>query len=516
VKDFRHSAGLRRLAASVLCVGFEGATPEDAPLEALADLAPGGVVLFARNVRDVASTRILVDAATAAIGGDVPAFVAIDQEGGRVTRLRAGAAQMPAMMALGASGDAELARRVGLATANDLRRAGCTVNFAPSADLALEPASAVIGARALGDDPASVGSLVAALVSGLQAGGVAATLKHFPGHGATAADSHVALPVVEVSAATLRARDLVPFARGIAAGAKAVMTAHVLVRALDADRPATISRAVLTDLLRGELGFTGACFTDCMEMDAIANGVGTVRGAVAALAAGADCVLISHRLEIARAVRDGIAQAVSSGELALSRLEEAARRVAALRAWKAPAPPAIDGAAVAREVARRAVTRVRGSLRLDASIPVTVVSFEGATAEGAQGRHTDHASLNMALRTRRFRCEVFRAPLEPESEMLEHLVDLVRAQAGRQFLFLSRRAHCYPAQRLAVQALLDVAPDALLVSVREPFDAMSFSQARNVACTYGDEEVSIDALAEAIAGRIEAQGVMPVHFRSFV
>jgi len=505
---------LERLASSVLCVGFEGATPEEAPLEALADLAPGGIVLFARNVRDVASTRVLVDAATAAIGGDAPAAVAIDQEGGRVARLRVGATQMPAMMAVGASGDTELARCAGLALAGDLRRAGCTVNFAPCADLALEPASTTVGARAFGDDPVRVGLFAAAFVRGSQAGGVAATLKHFPGHGATAEDSHIVLPAADTSLATLRARDLVPFERGIAAGAKAVMSAHVVVRALDADRPATLSRAVLTDLLRGELGFKGACFTDCMEMDAIASGVGTAQGAVFALQAGADCVLISHHLEIARATRDAIVEAVSSGALSLGRLEEAARRVGELRAWKAAPGPKIDGAAVAREIARRAVTRVRGSIRLDPAIPVTVVSFEGITFEGAQGRHEDHASLHSALRARGFRSESYRAPLEPRSDALENLVDLVRAQAGRQFIFVLRRAHCYPAQRVAVEALLVVAPEALAVSVREPFDAMLFERARHVACTYGDEEVSIDALADAISGRSEADGVMPVRFAS--
>jgi beta-N-acetylhexosaminidase len=505
---------LERLASSVLCVGFEGATPEEAPLEALAELAPGGIVLFARNVRDVASTRVLVAAATAAIGGDTPAVVAIDQEGGRVARLRVGATQMPAMMAVGASGDTELARCAGLALAGDLRRAGCTVNFAPVADLALEPGSTVVGARAFGDDPVRVGSFTAAFVTGSQAGGVAATLKHFPGHGATARDSHVVLPTVNTSAAILRARDLAPFVQGIAAGAKAVMSAHVIVRALDADRPATLSRAVLTDLLRGELGFKGACFTDCMEMDAIASGIGIAQGAVAALGAGADCVLISHRLDIARAARDAIVDAVSSGALALGRLEEAARRVAELRAWNVEACPEIDGAAVAREIARRAVTRVRGSLRMETAIPVTVVSFEGVTLEGAQGLHAEHASLHTALRARGFRSEVFRAALEPMSEMLEHLVDLVRAQAGRQFVILLRRAHCYPAQRVAIEALLGVAPEALAVSVRDPFDAMLFERARHVACTYGDEEVSLNALADVIAGRSEPGGVMPVHLAS--
>jgi beta-N-acetylhexosaminidase len=502
---------MERLAASVLCVGFEGATPEEAPLDALAALAPAGVVLFARNVGDVASTNALVRAVREALPGNDPALVAVDQEGGRVARLRAGVARMPAMMAVGACNDVGLAYRVGLALASDVRRVGCNVNFAPVADLALAPASEVIGARAFGEDPARVGALVAACVEGLQAGGVAATLKHFPGHGAAEADSHVVLPVIDTPRAMLRVRDLVPFARGIAAGAKAVMAGHIVVCALDGEHPASLSWAVLTDLLRGELGFTGVCFTDCMEMEAIAAHVGTVRGAVAALAAGADCVLVSHHLERACAVRDAIVEAVASGILPLARLEEAAGRVGALRAWK-PAGDlaAIDADGVARETARRAITSVRGTLRLDVGVPVTIVSFEGTTREGAAGRHVDHASLNMALRTRRFRSEVYRAPLEPEGEMIEHLVELVRAQAGRQFIFLLRRAYQHAAQRDAVKALLVAAPDALVIALREPFDVWAFPQARHIACAYDDGEESMDALADAIAGRLRPGGILPI------
>jgi beta-N-acetylhexosaminidase len=502
---------MERLASSVICVGFAGATPEEAPLQELADLAPAGILLFARNVHDVASTRVLVDAVRICIGEDPPPLIAIDQEGGRVARLRAGAAPMPAMMALGASEDPELARRVGSALASDLRRTGCTVNFAPVADLALEPASGVIGTRSFGDDPARVGALVAALVTGLQAFGVAATLKHFPGHGATALDSHVVLPVVRTTAAILHARDIVPFAHGMAAGAKAVMAGHIVVPALDPHHPATLSHAVLTALLRDELGFTGVCFTDCMEMDAIAAGIGTVCGAVAALVAGADCVVLSHHLGRARAVRDAIVAAVASGELPLARLEEASRRVAELRCWKpSPVLEAIDGNAIAREVARRGLTLVRGAVRMDTHVPVTIVSFEGTTDEGAQGRHIDHTSLNMALRTRRFRSEVLRVPLEPAGEIVEHLVALVRAQAGRQFVFLLRRAYWYAAQCVAIEALLAVAPDALVVALREPFDAIRVPQARRLVCTYDDGEMSVDALADAIAGRIESNGKMPV------
>ncbi|HTV72533.1 MAG TPA: beta-N-acetylhexosaminidase [Candidatus Acidoferrales bacterium] len=498
------------MAASLLCVGFTGATPAQAPLAELAALKPGGIVLFARNVTRLDATRQLVEAVCDAIGEAVRPFVAIDQEGGSVMRLRAGAAPIPSMMALGAARDAELARRAGAAIAADLRRAGCTIDFAPVLDLALEPQSPVIGTRSFGDDPQRVGALGAAVVCGLQEGGIAATIKHFPGHGATARDSHVELPVIPASAATLRERELLPFASGIAAGARAVMSAHVMIPALDERRPATLSHTVLTRILRDEYHFTGVCFTDCMEMDAIAGGIGTARGAACAVAAGADSVLVSHHLEAASAARDAIVAAVASGEISIARLEEAAARLDALRRWSVPPPAPVDGARVAHEAARAALTVVRGSIMLEPERPVTVVSFEGATNEGAQGLQVDHASLNLALRTRRFRSELFRAPLDPNAAAIEHLADLVRAQSGRHVICVLRRALRNAGQRAALAALLEAAPEALVVCAREPFDVLCAGRARHLVCTYGDDEASTEALADAIAGRFVPSGTLPV------
>ncbi len=218
------------------------------------------------------------------------------------------------MMALGAADDPALAERVGLLVAGDLRSAGVTVDFAPVLDLALEARSAVVGTRAFGDDPQRVGALGAAFGRGLERGGVAATYKHFPGHGATAHDSHDLLPRLTAGADLLRSRDLVPFRIAVAAGARAIMVAHVVAAAFDDELPASLSPRVVAGVLRGELGFTGACFTDCLEMDALA-GFGAARAAVLALQAGADCALISHSLERAGEARDAIVAAVLAGDL---------------------------------------------------------------------------------------------------------------------------------------------------------------------------------------------------------
>jgi beta-N-acetylhexosaminidase len=281
------------------------------------------------------------------------------------------------------------------------------------------------------------------------------------------------------------------------------MTAHVLVPALDTGRPATLSPRVLTGLLREEMGFEGVCFTDCLMMDAIARDPGTARGAVLALAAGADVAVISHDLDLAREARDAIVAAVHSGELPLERLEEAASRVASLRAWAAEAATAVDATAddLPRETASAALSTVRGRAHVDAALPVTVVSFEGDVSDGIAASNGDRPSLSLALRRRRVRSELLRVALEPDDAMREMLLEVVRAQGDRQVIVVARRAHRYAAQGRAIEGLLDVAPHAIVVSALEPFDDLALARAETLVRTYGDESANVEALADALTAQ---------------
>jgi beta-N-acetylhexosaminidase len=510
------SHDLNALARGVIAVGLAGTTPAQAPLEELRAFAPGATILFARNVGTTAELRELIAALRA--GGSPPPLVTIDQEGGRVARIGEGVAQLPAAMAVGASGDPELAGRLGTLLGRDLARLGISVDLAPVADLALQPRSRVIATRAYGDDPERVAAFVTAFAQGLERGGVAAAIKHFPGHGSTAEDSHVALPRVAVDAATLRARDLVPFARALASGAPSlVMTAHVVLEAFDPVRPATLSPAILTGLLREELGYSGVVATDCLEMDAIANGIGTVEGAVQALAAGADLLFISHRLELARAAADAIAAAVRDGRVPRARLEEAHARVLALRErYATPAPFAapLDEAAPL-DAARRAVTVVRGDPRLRPEAPVTVISFEGTlvdnvAASGGRSGGAAAPSLSAELRRRRWKSELMRVPLEPDVDDVDLLLEHIPRLGEREFVVVTRDAHLHPAQREAIARIVALAPHALIVSARAPFDALLWPSARRVVCIYGDQQLAFEGCADVLGGDAQARGVLPV------
>jgi len=487
------------LARGVILSGFDGErVPSDLPQFA-------GYILFARNGTSVAQARAVTDAIREAYGNAVPPAIAIDQEGGRVSRLQHGVETMPSMMTLGAAGDVELAWRAGEQVAFDVRRAGATLNFAPVLDLALEPGNTAIGTRAFGAEPALVSAMGEAFAAGLTRGGTIPCFKHFPGHGATAVDSHVDLPVVDVDAATLRARDLAPFA-AVAAGAAAIMGGHVLVPAFDPDRAATRS-VTLMRLLRDELGFAGAYVTDCLHMAGAAGEGGTVEAALAALIAGADLLLVSHSIDLALETVERIVAAVRDGTLPIERLEEAHARATTLRRLGSPPLP-LDGfpphPGIGREIARHGITLVRGVPHSD---PVTsiVVSFEGATVEGAQGEHAAHPSL------RREAPVIAEAilPLEPAVAQTDAAVAKIAA-SGRRPILLSRRAHLYPAQAAAIDRIVATDRDALAISMREPFDVPLLAGARHVLATYGDDAASIGGLADVLFGGSMAQGRMPV------
>jgi beta-N-acetylhexosaminidase len=341
---------LSRLCGQLIVGGFPG--PDLSPhfAEALADGRRGGAILFKRNVSDVPQTARLCAAIRDAAGPDLPPFIAVDQEGGRVARMSAPVLALPPMRRLGEIEDAELARRAGRALGRDLAAVGYNLDFAPVLDVDSNPANPVIGDRAFSRDPEVVARLGVAFAQGLQDAGVLACGKHFPGHGDTSVDSHFDLPVVGHDRARLDRVELVPFRAAARAGVATLMTAHLVCEALDPGVPATLSRAVCTDLLRGEIGFGGVLFSDDLEMAAIAARYPVEEAAVAAIAAGCDVLLVckdeawqdrAHAALVRQAERDPAFRA---------RCAEAADR--GLRARRAAPPkPVADPAALAAALA---------------------------------------------------------------------------------------------------------------------------------------------------------------------
>ncbi len=347
---------LARRAASLLTVGFAGKTP-DAETTRLLELGVGGVVLFARNVEAPAQvaelTRDLKRRASA------PLVVSVDQEGGSVARLRAGFTRLPVFRALGDTGDAALARELGRVVGSELSAVGIDWNFAPVLDVDTNPANPVIGARSLARDPERVAELGTSFALGLLDAGVAPCGKHFPGHGDTRQDSHHELPRLPHTLERLERVELVPFARAVTSGIPALMTAHIVFEALDPERPASMSAAVVRGLLRERMAFSGLVVTDDLEMKAIADHFAIEDVALGALAAGVDVLLVCHHAELARRAIDAIVRGVRSGALSETLLNAAAERVATFAARFARPPLAeLDLTKLDGERHRAVVARV--------------------------------------------------------------------------------------------------------------------------------------------------------------
>lgn len=327
---------LDRTVAGLLCVGFHGVRPS---LEVLELIRRGvrGVILFSRNLVDAEQVAELVGALKREAGR--PLLVSIDQEGGRVARLRAahGFTELPPMRRLGQADDERLAFDAGALVGRELRSVGVDLDYAPVVDVDTNPDNPVIGDRSLSRQPERVGRLGAALARGLQSSGVAACAKHFPGHGDTSQDSHLTLPRLPHSLDRLKAVELPPFTALARAGVAAVMTAHVVFEPLDPVRPATLAPAVLR-LLRETCGFEGACISDDLEMKAISEQVSLEEAAPGAVAAGVDQLLICHTAAVQHRAIDLVRAAVETGRIPPARLAEATARVARLLRWAGPPP----------------------------------------------------------------------------------------------------------------------------------------------------------------------------------
>lgn len=491
------SGELRGLALRTLLPGFVGT---DAPPRWVARLAAeglGGVVLFGRNV-DPSRRDEGVAALTAslrAVRSDL--LVAIDEEGGDVTRLDvASGSKYPGAAALGVVDAPELTSEVAASLARRLRECGVGLNLAPVADIDLDPRNPVVGVRSFGGDAGLVARHVAAFVEGQQANGVAATVKHFPGHGGTAEDTHLTVPVVEASRELLHRRELVPFRAALAAGVKAVMTCHVRVPALDAANPATLSPAVIDGLLRRELGYDGTVLSDGLDMHAISRTVGRAEGAVQALVAGVDGLCVggeSTSVEQVEEIVAAIVGAVRSGRLPYERLAEAAGRVAGLAGWV----DAGDGLGAVRRAeegkgepaevrAARQALEARGVVTLRSAPLVLELQDEPTLAAGAVpwGMGEPLAARFPGTVV----VAVHEHGIRPERAVAEH--------PGRPVVVSARGTRRVHWQRAAVLAVRRARPDAIVVDHGLPAVG-GFGEP--YLLTYGASRVSAEAAADLLA-----------------
>ena len=503
---------LGRLADAVLIPPFPGGREPDWIRTALAD-GLAGVTLYGPNIEDNGQLAALTARLRAATPEPV---IAIDEEGGDVTRIshQAGS-DYPGNAALGAIDDVELTRSVYAALGADLAALGINLNLAPAVDVNTAAGNPVIGTRSFGADPELVARHAVAAVTGMQSAGVAACAKHFPGHGSTTQDSHLVLATVDAPLSLLRARDLPPFEAAIAAGVRAIMPSHLLVPELTGDLPASLSRRALTDLLRGELGFTGVIVSDGLEMQAVSERYGIPEAAVQAVIAGTDLLCLGREQDqlIFLAVKAALIAAVRSGRLPGERLEDAAARVAELRAWTAAAASDGAGAGSADGGSAGAGSAGAGSAGSAAGSPIGLAAARRALAVSGPLPAPDRPLVvqlvppsNLAagpvpwgLRSYVPAGSYREISTGSSTDGLAGMVAGILAEArGRTLIVVVRDAHRHPAAVGAAEQILAARPDAVLVEMGLPVWRPA---AGSYVATYGAARSNSRAAAE-VAGLI--------------
>jgi beta-N-acetylhexosaminidase len=497
---------LRRLALSLVQPGFVGTEAPDWVLRQIGE-GLSAVVLFARNI----ATPEQVARLTASLRAENPALIiAIDEEAGDVTRIESWTGSTrPGNYALGTVDDVELTESVARDLGRELHAAGVTLNYAPSADVNSNPQNPVIGVRSFGATTDLVARHSAAWIRGLQSAGVAACAKHFPGHGDTAVDSHHGLPSYNATIEEIAADALPPFRAALAAGVRAVMSGHLLVPAYDPVNPATMSRRILVDLLRTELGFDGLVVTDGIEMGAVTDRYGIDGATVRAVAGGADAVCVGGERADEGTVdllTGALLGAVRSGELTEERLAEAAGRVRAFADWSMERARAVPASRISGDIgfvaARRAIRTTgadaAGALPLRAAPHVVELVPTMNLAIGKETPWGVAAPLRERLPGTTF-VRFHESDLESRDPVLEELA--LAPSSGRPLVVVVRDASRHGWMAGALSQLLHARPDAIVVEMGLP--GAEGSEAVRIA-THGATTASGVAAAELLVGAVQA------------
>ncbi|MFJ4692058.1 glycoside hydrolase family 3 protein [Streptomyces sp. NPDC088766] len=495
--------------------------------ELIARYRVGGIIYFtwAHNTRDplrIADLSNGIQRASLGLPRGLPVLISTDQEHGIVARVGRPATLFPGAMAIGAGGSRSDARTLGRVAGAELRAMGVRQDYSPVADVNVDPANPVIGVRSFGADPEAVAELAAAEIRGYRAAGVAATAKHFPGHGDTAVDSHYGFPVITHTREVWEALDAVPFRAAIAAGVDSIMTAHILVPALDdSGDPATLSRPVVTGLLREHLGYDGVVVTDALDMAGVRTKYGDDRVPVLALKAGVDQLLNPPELDVAW---NAVLRAVRDGELTEARLEESVLRILRLKdRLGLLTDPYVDRDRVERTVGTKAhlatADRIAGrttTLLVNEGpvLPLSprthrrllVVGADPASPSGTTGPPT--GVLAAALTERGFTATALSTGTAPSAATIARAV--TAAGEADAVVVATYNVTATSTQKTLVEQLLATGRPVVAVAVRNPYDVAQLPSVKAYLASYSWTDVELRAAARVIAGALEPQGRLPV------
>jgi beta-N-acetylhexosaminidase len=523
---------LEQLIGQKLLFAFHGReelSPEI--IQAFKQYRPGGISLFrSLNIGSLNQVKTLNEALQL-LAKELnlpPLIIATDQEGGQLMAIGDGT-PLPGNMALGATRSKELARKAGEVLGREMRALGVNVNYAPCADVNINPQNPVVGVRSFSEDPNLVAALTSAMIEGIQSQGVAATVKHFPGHGDTASDSHHGFGSVSHSLERLYAVELIPFLSAIRADAKLVMTAHLGITSIDGENapPATLSKKVITGLLRKELNYKGVVVTDALDMQAIRQGESLREGVLRSAQAGADLLLVTSNPQDQTRAYEALLQGVKAGKLSADELQQSVNRISRLKEWFSGFPAASDLSVIrssdhmqiANEIAERSITLVRDHasllpLNLESGKKIAVVIPKPQDLTPADTSSYITPKLVDSIRPYHSEVDEFIIQLAPdENEIADLLLQLKKYDL---IIFGTINAYTERKQADLINQSLILNIPIVVIALRLPYDLAVIPQVSTFLCTYGILEPSMSAVAKAMFGHGEITGQLPVSIPGMV
>lgn len=543
---------LEQKVGQLLMCGFHGQHADEQITRLIRDYHVGGVIYFRRNVESVDQlTRLSAELQDmAAEAGALPLMISVDQEGGMVARIdQEGMTQVPGNMALGATGNPEYTLKCAQILGRELKNIGIDMNLAPVVDVNNNPLNPVIGVRSYGEHAKSVATHGVAAITGYQSQGIAATAKHFPGHGDTAVDSHLGMVTVPHDRNRLEQMELLPFRRAIEAEVDAIMTAHVMFPSIEPEPiPATLSHKVLTGLLRDEMGFEGIIITDCLEMHAISKPYGVAEAAIRAVEAGADLILVSHTLKDQVAALEAIVEAVRTGRVSEEVIHQALERI---MKWKkkrsgqqnnhlvsAKASELFETADVEPvknteftqpteptdsselnestlfKIASSSITIVHndGLLPLDPEKDVYVIWPEVVQRTEVDEPWSHTESLGMALSQLRGRVREHKITTQPTYDEADRISADVSESEQVIVCTYTSTGHLPKGQQYLVEKL-SKNHSLIVIALRNPYDLLEISRPGSYVCTYENTPAVVRVLSHVLTGGLQPTGSLPVRLR---
>ncbi|NBI27575.1 beta-N-acetylhexosaminidase [Chengkuizengella sp. YPA3-1-1] len=512
----------------MLMCGFDGLLPSKEIECLIHKYHLGGIIYFRRNVSSIDQVHQLSVSLQqlAEKNSDIPLFISSDQEGGMVNRIDQGVTLIPGNMALGATGNSDLAYQAAYISGTELRAMGINMNLAPCLDVNNNLDNPVIGVRSFGDDGKFVGNMGTAMVDGYQAANVSAVVKHFPGHGDTQVDSHLFLPEITHDLNRLKEIELVPFKQAIKHGVDAVMTAHIMFPSLESERkPSTLSSNIVTGLLRKKLNFNGVVVTDCLEMNAISEKFGIAEGAVLAVEAGADIILVSHLFERQVIAYNAVLKSVQEGRISEHRINESANRIIKLKEKRdigkydihfESSKIGLDShQKIVQKITQKCVTLVKDNthqLPLDISQKTLVIWPEDRLTSPVDDVGKQETSLGEILNLSITSLVEEKIHSNVTNEKIHQILNI--SSTFKQIVVATYDVKSFPKQIELIKMLSELCEKGkfklITVAIRTPYDIQAYPEVKTFLACYENRPMMIEALAKVLLGEEQAVGKCPV------